>query len=225
MSNRKDVTAYHLSRSSLQWPCNCILKHNNNHIFTSLKVEYTITSHVTVYSEKLHKSHKIDLQKLLGPCRSSKLDDRHQCLQPCGKSNLQSHKRIGEKNCMKDDIGKTLSLLANMKSNDPAMNIRFPLHNEGRIKSMLWCTRKNRMDYIRYPFWRHGYIWHNLPDKFIQPTIQYFYGCQWPFQIFYIRWSSTNKREDFEWTFSTFLDIMSNAAPKTILTGTSFLLS
>ena len=41
----------------------------------------------------------------------------------------------------------------------------------------------------------------------------------------------SEKVEDFEWTFSTFLDIMpdaaimSNAAPKTILTGTSFMLS
>ena len=160
MSNRRDVTAYHLSRSNLQWPCNCILKHNNNHIFTSLKVEYTITSHVTVYSEKLHKSRKIDLQKLLGPCRSSKLDHRHQCLQPCGKSNLQSHKRIGEKNCMKDDIGKTLRLLENGKNNDPAMRIRFQLDNEGRIKYMLWCTGKNHITIPILEMWLY----------FTQPT-------------------------------------------------------
>ena len=47
---------------------------------------------------------------------------------------------------MKDDIGKTLKVL-DMKSRDPHMSVRFKLDDGGTIRSMLWCTGKNKDDY------------------------------------------------------------------------------
>lgn len=50
---------------------------------------------------------------------------------------------------MIDDIGKTLRLLEAMREKDPAMVVKFQL-DEGRIKSMLWCTGRNRLDYSNF---------------------------------------------------------------------------
>ncbi|KAG0534153.1 hypothetical protein BDA96_04G254800 [Sorghum bicolor] len=57
--------------------------------------------------------------------------------------------RIAQDN-IKDDIGKTMSLLDNMKTNDVGMEIRFKLDDDEKIKSMLWCTGKNRADYAKF---------------------------------------------------------------------------
>jgi hypothetical protein len=49
---------------------------------------------------------------------------------------------------IRDDIGKTLSLLQKMKEQDPSMCMTFQLDDESRISwSMLWCIGKNRVDY------------------------------------------------------------------------------
>jgi len=48
---------------------------------------------------------------------------------------------------MKDDICKTLKVLDDMKSRDPLMSVRFKLDDGGTIRSMLWCTGKNKDDY------------------------------------------------------------------------------
>ncbi|XP_066380798.1 protein FAR1-RELATED SEQUENCE 1-like [Miscanthus floridulus] len=47
--------------------------------------------------------------------------------------------RIAEDN-ISDDIGKTISLLEQMKLADVGMQISFKLDEDGKIKSMLWCT-------------------------------------------------------------------------------------
>ena len=57
--------------------------------------------------------------------------------------------RIAQDN-IKDDIGKTLGLLEQMKRNDVGMEISFKLHEDGKIKLMLWCTGKNRADYAKF---------------------------------------------------------------------------
>ena len=49
--------------------------------------------------------------------------------------------RIVEDN-ISDDIGKTISLLEQMKLADVGMEISFKLDEDGKIKSMLWCTGK-----------------------------------------------------------------------------------
>lgn len=51
---------------------------------------------------------------------------------------------------LRDDIGKTLNLLDEMKSSDPLMQVCFQLDAERRIKSMLWCTGKNIFYYSKF---------------------------------------------------------------------------
>ncbi|CAO2175888.1 unnamed protein product [Urochloa humidicola] len=57
--------------------------------------------------------------------------------------------KISQQNLV-DDIGKTMNLLTEMKSKDPGLEIRFQIDNNGTLKSMLWCTGKNRYDYSRF---------------------------------------------------------------------------
>ncbi|KAG2583609.1 hypothetical protein PVAP13_6KG208606 [Panicum virgatum] len=51
---------------------------------------------------------------------------------------------------LQDDIGKTLKLLDEMKRSDPHMLVRFKLDGEGTIRSMFWCTGKNKVDYEHF---------------------------------------------------------------------------
>ena len=62
--------------------------------------------------------------------------------------------RLAQEN-IKDDIVKTLTLLQDLKRNDLFMEVRFAVDDDGRIKSMLWCTGKNRTDYA---VWGCGYL-------------------------------------------------------------------
>ncbi|WVZ83495.1 hypothetical protein U9M48_030637 [Paspalum notatum var. saurae] len=48
---------------------------------------------------------------------------------------------------IKDDIGKTISLLQDMRCSDPLMDVRFRLGDGGEVEAMLWCTGKNKNDY------------------------------------------------------------------------------
>jgi len=43
-----------------------------------------------------------------------------------------------------------MQLLEQMRTQDPGMEVRFVIDEEGRIISMLWCTRKNRSDYAQF---------------------------------------------------------------------------
>ena len=43
-----------------------------------------------------------------------------------------------------------MQLLELMRTQDPGMEVRFVIDEEGRIKSMLWCTGKNRSDYAQF---------------------------------------------------------------------------
>jgi len=45
-----------------------------------------------------------------------------------------------------DDIGKTLDSLRTMQAQDPNLAVCMDSDNEGRVKSILWCTGKNRAD-------------------------------------------------------------------------------
>lgn len=62
--------------------------------------------------------------------------------------------RLAQEN-IKDDIVKTLTLLQDMKHNDLFMEVRFAVNDDGKIKSMLWCTGKNKTDYA---VWGCGYL-------------------------------------------------------------------
>jgi len=63
------------------------------------------------------------------------------------KESIQSLcAKLSQEN-MKDDIGKTMGLLEDMKKTDPGLEVRFQMDNSGAMKTMLWCTGKNRVDY------------------------------------------------------------------------------
>jgi hypothetical protein len=90
---------------------------------------------------------------------------------------------------MADVIGKTTKLLREMKNKDPLMEVRFKVDEQGTVKSMLWCTGKNRMDYK------------NFGDVFTFDTTYrtnlyslpfgIFVGVNCHFQSIYIWWCST----------------------------------
>ncbi|CAD6264318.1 unnamed protein product [Miscanthus lutarioriparius] len=122
---------------------------------------------------------------------------------------------------IKDDIGKTLGLLEQMKRNDVGMEISFKLHEDGKIKLMLWCTGKNRADYAKFgdvvtfdTTYRTNL--YNLPFGL-------FVGVNNHFQSIVLGGVllTTEKVEDFEWAFSKFVEIMGGKEPHTILTGCS----
>ena len=96
---------------------------------------------------------------IVGVCRTLAVTDGNGRVPMRKKVVCSICAKLSQEN-MKDDIGKTLSLLENGKSNDPAMRIRFQLDNEGRIKYMLWCTGKNHITIPILEMWLY----------FTQPT-------------------------------------------------------
>ncbi|KAG2617790.1 protein FAR1-RELATED SEQUENCE 5-like [Panicum virgatum] len=51
---------------------------------------------------------------------------------------------------MRNDLGKTIELLQQMKDADPGMSVKFRVDTDGRLQSMLWCTGKNKSDYEQF---------------------------------------------------------------------------
>jgi hypothetical protein len=119
---------------------------------------------------------------------------------------------------MRNDLGKTLDILQKMRERDPEMVVRFQVDSEGRLQSMLWCTGRNKRDY------------HNFGDAITFDTTYrtnlyklpfgLFVGVNNHFQsiIFGGVLLTTETTEDSEWAFSTFVEIMGDKYPKTILT-------
>ncbi|CAN6191154.1 unnamed protein product [Urochloa humidicola] len=119
---------------------------------------------------------------------------------------------------MKSDLAKTLNLLNEMKKDDPALEVRFRVDDEGRLNSMLWCTGKNRLDYAKFgdavtfdTTYRTNL--YSLPFGLFMGVNNHFQST-----IFGGVLLSTEKTEDFQWAFSNFVDIMDGKAPRTILT-------
>ncbi|KAL6591476.1 hypothetical protein ACP70R_049979 [Stipagrostis hirtigluma subsp. patula] len=125
--------------------------------------------------------------------------------------------KVAQEN-IKDDIGKTIKLLDDMKSKDPSLQVRFQVDNEGRIKSMLWCSSKNRLDYAKFgdvvtfdTTYRTNL--YNLPFGLFVGVNNHFQSV-----IFGGVLLTQEKTSDFVWAFKSFLDIMSENAPVTMLT-------
>jgi len=140
-------------------------------------------------------------------------------MNPVRKETIRSLCAKVARENMADDIGKTTKLLREMKNKDPLMEVRFKVDQQGTIKSMLWCTGKNRMDYKNMAMSLH----------LIQPIVLICIACHLGFLsvliaifsrfIFGGVLLSTETAEDFQWAFQNFIDIMDGAAPITILTG------
>lgn len=90
--------------------------------------------------------------------------------------------------------------------------------NEGRVKSILWCTGKNRADYASFgdAITFDTTYWTNLYDM----PHGIFVGVNHHFQsiIFGAVLLRQETIESFEWAFSTFVSVMHGKAPVTILT-------
>ncbi|KQK07067.1 hypothetical protein BRADI_2g32740v3, partial [Brachypodium distachyon] len=68
-------------------------------------------------------------------------------LVPFWKQALRSLCSSISQETMKDDLLKTVKLLQEMRSHDPNMILVVDIDEQGRIKTMLWCTGKNRADH------------------------------------------------------------------------------
>lgn len=124
---------------------------------------------------------------------------------------------------IKDDICKTQALLQEMKAKDPAMEVRYKVDSEGRIKSMLWCTGRNRSDYNLFgdvvtfdTIYRTNL--YNIPFGLFVGVNNHFQSV-----VFSGVLLTNEKTEDFEWSFSSFIEIMEGKTPVTFLTGNASL--
>jgi hypothetical protein len=106
-----------------------------------------------------------------------------------------------------------------MQAQDPNLAVCMDSDNEGRVKSILWCTGKNRADYASFG------------DAITFDTTYRTNLYDMPFGIFVgvnhhlqsIIFGDVLLRqetiESFEWAISMFVSVMHGKAPVTILTG------
>ena len=123
---------------------------------------------------------------------------------------------------MKDDIGKTMGLLEDMKKTDPGLEVRFQMDSCGAMKTMLWCTGKNRVDYENFgdaitfdTTYRTNL--YSLPFGLFVGVNNHFQSI-----VFGGVLLTSEKTIDFEWAFTNFVEIMNGKAPLTMLTGTTY---
>jgi len=120
--------------------------------------------------------------------------------------------RLAQEN-IKDDIGKIMKLLNEMKEKDSEMAIKVQTDSEGRMKSMLWCIGKNRADYNHFgdvvtfdTTYRTNL--YNLPFGLFIVVNNHFQSI-----IFGGVLLTYEKTEDFAWAFSNFIQIMEGKEP------------
>lgn len=100
------------------------------------------------------------------------------------------------------------------------MEVRFKTDDDGRIMRMLWCTSQNKEMYrvfgdaITFDTTYRTNLY-NLPFGLFVGINNHFQST-----VFGGVLLSSEKTEDFEWTFHNFIDIMQGKRPATILTGT-----
>ncbi|CAL5011138.1 unnamed protein product [Urochloa decumbens] len=116
-----------------------------------------------------------------------------------------------------DDIGKTMNLLQEMKSKDPLFEVRFRSNSNGSLRSMIWCSGKNRWDYSNFS----DVVTFDTTYRTNLYSLPFglFVGVNNHFQsiIFGGLLLTSEKTEDFEWAFTQFVDIMGGKAPVTML--------
>jgi hypothetical protein len=142
-----------------------------------------------------------------------------QAVQPIRREAVRSLcARLAQEN-IKDDIGKTVKLLQEMKRSDVGMDITFAVDDDGKITSLLWCTGKNRSDYAKFgdvvtfdTTYRTNL--YNLPFGLFVGVNNHFQSI-----VFGGVLLTSERIEDFEWCFNNFVEIMGGKAPTTILTG------
>ena len=140
-------------------------------------------------------------------------------MNPVRKETIRSLCAKVARENMADDIGKTVKLLREMKIKDPLMEVRFKVDEQGTVKSMLWCTGKNRMDYKNFG----DVVTFDTTYRTNLYSLPFgiFIGVNCHFQsiIFGGVLLSTETAEDFQWAFQNFIEMMDGSVPITVLTG------
>jgi len=140
-------------------------------------------------------------------------------MNPVRKETIRSLCAKVARENMADDIGKTVQLLREMKIKDPLMEVRSKVDEKGTVKSMLWCTGKNRMDYKNFG----DVVTFDTTYRTNLYSLPFgiFIGGNCHFQsiIFGGVLLSTETAEDFQWTFQNFIEMMDGSVPITVLTG------
>jgi hypothetical protein len=142
--------------------------------------------------------------------------------QPTGtieeRNNQKCLPKIAQEN-MREDLGRTMQILHDMRAKDNRMTVKFKLDKEGKLTSMLWSTGKNKDDYER--FGDAITFDKTYSTNLYKLPFGLFVGVNNHFQsvIFGGLLLTTETTEDFEWGFSNFVDIMGGKAPQTMLTG------
>ena len=118
-----------------------------------------------------------------------------------------------------DDMEKTVKLLDEMKCVDPSLSVCVEIDHEGSPKFILWCTGKNKQDYVYFG----DVVTFDTTYRtnlYIMP-FGIFVGVNNHYQstIF----GGVLMREEtiagFEWAFRNFVEVMNRKHPVTILTG------
>lgn len=140
-------------------------------------------------------------------------------VQPIRKEAVRSLCARLAQESIKDDIGKTVRLIQEMKVSDVGMEVTFSVDDEGKITSLLWCTGKNRADYAKFgdvvtfdTTYRTNL--YNLPFGLFIGVNNHFQSI-----VFGGVLLTAETTEAFQWCFTKFIDIMGGKAPVTILTG------
>ena len=114
---------------------------------------------------------------------------------------------------------KTCEMTLEMKETDPGLEVRFQIDSGGRLKTMLWCTGKNRLDYATFgdaitfdTTYRTNL--YSLPFGLFMGVNNHFQSIVLGGLLL-----TSEKTSDFEWAFTNFVEIMGGKAPVTMLTG------
>ncbi|XP_044362024.1 protein FAR1-RELATED SEQUENCE 5-like [Triticum aestivum] len=137
---------------------------------------------------------------------------------PFRKENLRYLCSRLAQDSISEDMRKTARLLDDMKAADPYLSVRVATDDEGSPKFILWCTGKNRQDYVYFG------------DVVTFDTTYRTNLYNMPFGIFVgvnNHYQSTIfggvlMREEtivgFEWAFKNFVEVMNGKHPVTMLT-------
>ncbi|XP_024310904.1 protein FAR1-RELATED SEQUENCE 5-like isoform X2 [Brachypodium distachyon] len=111
-----------------------------------------------------------------------------------------------------------MQVLQELASGDPNFAARIRLDTDSRVKSVIWCSGKNRTDYAYFgdvvtfdTTYRTNL--YNMPFGLFVGVNEHFQST-----IFGGVLLRDEKIQSFEWAFSTFVDIMNGKRPDTMLT-------
>ncbi|XP_048547154.1 protein FAR1-RELATED SEQUENCE 5-like [Triticum urartu] len=118
----------------------------------------------------------------------------------------------------KKDISDTIRLLQDMRAADGNLVVSINVDKEGSVKSILWCTSKNREDYAHFgdvvtfdTTYRTNL--YNMPFGLFVGVNNHFQST-----IFGGVLLRQETIVDFEWAFKTFVETMNGKHPQTMLT-------